>query len=139
MEKQKAAHLAELALKARERAYAPYSGYTVGAALLAKDGRIFTGCNVENASYPAGICAERNAVFHAVSEGCTSFEAIAVAGGKMHKTPGNYTMPCGICRQVLSEFCGPEFPVIVVSGDGDIREHKLGELLPYAFLSDQLR
>lgn len=118
--------LVKRAIEAQRRAYAPYSNYPVGAALLGTDGRIFSGCNVENASTPAGICAERTAVVKAVSDGTRSFSAIAVVtrdGGS----------PCGICRQVLSEFA-PTMLIIVANGAGDIQyTHTLDELLPRAF------
>lgn len=125
--------LCEAALDARSNAYVPYSHFSVGAALLGSDGTVFTGCNVENASYPAGICAERNAIFHAVADGCRSFTAIAVAGGAEGSLPADYAMPCGICRQVMSEFCGPDFIVYVVKNMSEIREYTFAELLPHAF------
>ena len=121
--------LAREAIKASERAYAPYSKFKFGAALLADDGRVFTGCNVENASYGLTNCAERTAVFKAVSEGATRFMAIAVAGGV-----GDVAMPCGACRQVLAEFCPPEAPVRCVSLDGSIvKDFTVGGLLPGVF------
>ncbi len=121
--------LASAAIEAAQRAYAPYSKFKVGAALLAEDGRVFTGCNVENASYGLTNCAERTAVFKAVSEGATRFAAIAIAGGV-----GDVAMPCGACRQVLAEFCPPEAPVRCVSLDGAItKDFTVGELLPGAF------
>ncbi len=111
---------------ARRRAYAPYSGYAVGAALLASSGRIYTGVNVENAAYPTGTCAERSAAFHAVGRGERSFEAVAVV-------TENGVAPCGACRQVLSEF-GPEMIVLIADNDGRlVRQLKLSQLLPYAF------
>ena len=100
------------AFNAMEKAYAPYSGYKVGAALLCKNGKLFTGCNIENASYTPTVCAERTAFFKAVSEGEREFEKIAVVGGK----DGNVTdtfMPCGVCRQVMTEFCKADFTVLV--------------------------
>ena len=121
--------LARAAIDAAQRAYAPYSKFKVGAALLAEDGRVFTGCNVENASYGLTNCAERTAVFKAVSEGATRFKAIAIAGGA-----GNVAMPCGACRQVLAEFCPPDAPVRCVSLDGAItKDFTVGELLPGVF------
>ena len=121
--------LARTAIEASKRAYAPYSKFKVGAALLAEDGRVFTGCNVENASYGLTNCAERTAVFKAVSEGATRFKAIAIAGGV-----GDVAMPCGACRQVLAEFCPPEAPVRCVSLDGAItKDFTVGELLPGVF------
>ena len=119
--------LVQRAVAARERAYAPYSGFAVGAALLAADGRIFTGCNVENASYGLTICAERTALFKAISEGAREFEAIAIACGK------GSCAPCGACRQVLYEFA-PDLPVIMADAAGrEVREARLGELLPEGF------
>ncbi len=119
--------LVEAARKALDRAHAPYSGYQVGAALLCADGTVFTGCNVENASYGLTNCAERTAVFSAVAAGQTKFSAIAiVASGE--PTP----FPCGACRQVLAEFCPPELPVYVARADG-YETISLGDLLPHAF------
>ncbi len=124
-------NLCALAVAARERAYAPYSGYTVGAALLAASGRVYTGCNIENASFTPTVCAERTAVFKAVSEGERQFVMLAVAGGKAGE-PGGAFPPCGVCRQVLAEFCPPEFPVLLATATG-YTETTLGELLPLAF------
>lgn len=124
--------LCRLAIKAMERAYVPYSGYRVGAALLTTGGKVFTGCNIENASYTPTVCAERTAVFKAVSEGHTSFEMIAVAGGKEGKITGAFP-PCGVCRQVLAEFCAPDFPVLLVTGDDSFEKLTLDGLLPRAF------
>lgn len=113
-----------------ENAHAPYSEYRVGAALLTGTGEVFTGCNVENASYGLTICAERSAVSAAVSAGCRDFAALAIAAGPAGSPP----YPCGACRQVLAEFAGPDFPVYVASGDtGDFETLTLGELLPKAF------
>lgn len=121
-----------LAVRARERAYAPYSGYAVGAALLTKDGKVYEGVNIENASFGATNCAERTAIFSAVANGEREFEAIAVAGGRKGEQPSNCT-PCGICRQVLSEFCPPDFKVILLDG-----AHRLDELLPMSFTEENL-
>jgi cytidine deaminase len=125
--------LVALARQAREQAYAPYSGFPVGAALLGCSGRVFTGCNVENAAYPLCMCAERTAVFKAVSEGEREFEAIAVV---------TFTgaTPCGSCRQVLREFGGPDgdLRVIVADLEGNNRTFTIAELLPEAFTPDQL-
>jgi cytidine deaminase len=119
------------ALEARRNAYAPYSGYAVGAALLTKSGEIFTGVNVENAAYPTGTCAERVAVFKAVSEGERAFEAISVAST-------NGGTPCGSCRQVLSEF-GLDIQVLIVNDKGEpVQETTVGELLPGAFTAQDL-
>ena len=120
--------LIQIANETRKRAYAPYSNFSVGAALLSSDGQIFTGCNIENASFGATMCAERTAIANAVSSGVTDFTKIAIAGAK------DLCYPCGICRQVLSEFCDPEtFEIILISSEGKIKEFKLGELLPNFF------
>ncbi|SHJ66761.1 cytidine deaminase [Parasporobacterium paucivorans] len=125
--------LAKLALEARGNAYAPYSGYTVGAALLTKSGKVYQGCNIENAAYSPTNCAERTAIFKAVSEGEHEFEAIAVAGGKGAEIEGSFP-PCGVCRQVMAEFCDPEtFRIIIVKPDNIHEEYKLKDLLPLAF------
>ncbi len=119
--------LISYAKKAMGNAYAPYSGFCVGAAVLTDDGDVFTGCNVENASFGASICAERCAVLKAISEGCTSFTKIAIVS-----SGNDYTYPCGICRQFLSEFM--EDGMIVLSNeDGDVKEYRLNKLLPFAF------
>lgn len=123
------AALCHAAAEAAKLAYAPYSGYRVGAALLAADGRVFTGCNVENASYGLTNCAERTALFKAVSEGVRNFKAIAIAGGT-----DSPAYPCGACRQALAEFCGPETPVICCTLDGKVAgRFTLGGLLPQTF------
>lgn len=129
--------LAAEALKARENAYAPYSDFGVGAALLTKDGRIYNGCNVENLSYSATNCAERTAIFKAVSQGEREFAAIAVAGGKKGASPADFCFPCGVCLQVMSEFCEPEFEILIVKSEEEIREFCLKDLLPHVF--DSLR
>ena len=121
---------------ARELAYAPYSNFCVGAALLARDGRIFTGCNVENAAYSPTNCAERTAVFKAVSEGVREFAAIAVVGGKRGEI-SPLCAPCGVCRQVLAEFCPPDFPVILGTPE-NFRVYALNEILPLAFTAVEL-
>ena len=128
--------LMEAAARAREFSYSPYSGYCVGAALLTADGRIFTGCNVENAGFSATNCAERTAIFKAVSEGARSFAAIAVVGGKRGEV-SPFCAPCGVCRQVLVEFCSPDLPVILGTPE-DIRVFTLGELVPFSFTSAEL-
>lgn len=130
--------LIEAALKAGQRAYAPYSHYRVGAALLTAQGRIYQGCNIENASYGATNCAERTAFFKAVSEGERQFLAIAIVGGMEGKEIGNYAYPCGICRQVMQEFCGPDFQVIVGRSKEDYRILTLKELLPFGFGGDAI-
>ena len=129
MDEKTAKNLVESALAAREFAYVPYSGFRVGAALLAADGRIFAGCNVENAAYGPTNCAERTAFFKAVSEGARGFLAIAVVGAEEA-----YTYPCGVCRQVMMEFCGPEeFVVVAAKNAENWREYRLEELLPFGF------
>ena len=128
--------LAQKAIEARAAAYAPYSRFAVGAALLAEDGTVYTGCNVENASYGVSCCAERNALFHAVSSGARRFAGIAVAGAPAQEgfdTPQQKCPPCGVCRQALFEFCGPQLPVVLALGAGDWETHTLGELLPHGF------
>ncbi len=125
--------LIEYAISAMEKAYAPYSGFKVGAALLAEDGSVYTGCNVENSSYGASCCAERNAVFKAVSEGKTGFLGIAIAGGP-DGHPEGYISPCGICRQVMSEFDkDKKFFVIMAKSKDDYKKEQLKNLMPYAF------
>ena len=132
----KAKDLIRLAEAARERAYAPYSNFLVGAALLGKSGKVYLGCNVENAGYSATNCAERTAFFKAISDGEREFRAIAIVGGKRGEKPG-FCAPCGICRQVMAEFCDGEFPVVLGSAD-KYEIHKLSSLLPLAFTPDSL-
>ena len=116
---------------AMEKAYAPYSKFQVGAALLGADGEVYTGCNVENAAYSPTMCAERVAVGKAVSNGCREFVALAVCGGKEGR-PENFCTPCGVCRQVLVEFCKKDFPVYVTDGN-TIQAFTLEQLLPAQF------
>ncbi len=123
--------LMEEAQKARERSYSPYSRFRVGAALLTKSGKVYTGSNIENASYPAGVCAERVAIFKAVSEGERAFEALALVGGKEGET-ADFCAPCGICRQVISEFCPKNFKILLGNPE-KFEAHTLRELLPLAF------
>lgn len=123
--------LIERAKEAMTRAYAPYSGYHVGAALLCADGTVYTGCNIENASYGATNCAERTAIFKAVSDGRRDFTALAVCGGKDGVITGAFP-PCGICRQVMAEFCGGDFPVYLVNESG-YDTLTLAQLLPCGF------
>lgn len=124
--------LAQAALQAMQQAYAPYSDFKVGAALLTTDGRVFTGCNVENASFSTTVCAERTAVFKAVSEGARDFRMLAVVGGKGGDIRG-VCPPCGVCRQVLAEFCPPDFPLLLVRSPDAWERITLGELLPHSF------
>ncbi len=124
--------LISLAKKAAENAYVPYSGYTVGAALLCKNGKVYLGCNIENAAYGPTNCAERTAFFKAVSEGEREFEKIAIVGGKALDFK-NYFTPCGVCRQVMREFCTEDFRVLVGKNNNEYMSATLGELLPFGF------
>ena len=135
MEEPIAKQLIRAALQARERAYAPYSQFYVGAALLTESGEVFQGCNVECASYGATCCAERSAIVSAVSQGFRRFRAIAVAGfGKNEAASPKPCFPCGICRQMLLEFCHAEqFEVLVQSGAQEYESYTLAQLLPHAF------
>ncbi len=130
--------LARLALQAREGAYCPYSRFAVGAALLCADGAVYLGCNIECASSSPGNCAERTAFFKAVSEGKREFSAIAIAGGPAGKTPDSFCAPCGVCRQVMREFCRDDFQIVLTDGR-ELRLHTLGELLPFSFGPDDLQ
>lgn len=125
--------LVNIAKEAMEHAYAPYSHFKVGAALLAKDGRVFQGCNIENASYGATNCAERTAIFKAVSEGVREFEAIAIVASS-----GEYAAPCGICRQVLLEFL-PDGKVILDSNEKGMMIFSVQELLPFGFRGEDIK
>lgn len=119
--------LCNLAIEAMHHAYAPYSGYRVGAALLCADGTVYPGCNIENAAYGATICAERTAIFKAVSEGHRDFDTLVIAGRS-----DDYCVPCGTCRQVMMEFA-PELTVICLNKKGESKKFALKELLPYGF------
>lgn len=132
--------LLEEAVKAREKAYAPYSGFRVGAALLGKGGKVYQGCNIENAAYTPSNCAERTAFFKAVSEGEREFLAMAIAGGMESGGTQQMCAPCGVCRQVMMEFCNPkEFQVILADGPGGYRVFTLEELLPWGFGPENLK
>ena len=120
------------AIKAREASYSPYSGISVGAALLTADGRVYLGANIENSSFTPTVCAERVAFFKAIYEGERRFVAIAIAGGEVGKAPKVDFPPCGVCRQVMSEFCGGDFRIIWGNGDTVI-DTTLSEILPYGF------
>ncbi len=130
--------LCKRALEMRARAYAPYSHFAVGAALLCKDGSIYTGCNIENAAYTPSNCAERTAFFHAVGDGKREFAAIAIAGGNETAESLDYCAPCGVCRQVMREFCGASFEVILAKTQKDYRVFTLEELLPMGFGPENL-
>ena len=130
----------QLAIKAKEamnHSYSPYSGYRVGAVLLCKDGSIYTGCNVENASFGATNCAERTAFYKAISEGKREFLSIAICGGKDGVLDGEFP-PCGVCRQVMREFCSDDFEIYLVTENG-IETYTLGQLLPASFRPDTIR
>jgi len=137
MEKEK---LVKMALEARKMAYTPYSHFQVGAALLTKDGKVYTGCNVENAAYTPTNCAERTAFFKAVSEGEREFSAIAIVGGAEDAKELNYCSPCGVCRQVMMEFCNPKtFEVIMGKSETEYQVMTLEEVLPLGFGPDNLK
>ncbi len=125
--------LARTALSMRKMSYTPYSHFNVGAALLSKDGKIYTGCNIENASFTPTNCAERTAFFKAVSEGVKEFTAIAIAGGPAGEDPIDYCPPCGVCRQVMSEFCTDSFEIILVKSETEYETFTLPEILPKRF------
>lgn len=126
--------LLQLAKQAREHAHVPYSKFPVGAAVLTKDGTVYQGCNIENASFGLTNCAERTVIFKAVSEGQKAFEAIAVIAD----TEGPVS-PCGACRQVMVEFCEPTMPVYLTNLNGDVQQTTVGELLPGAFTTEDLQ
>ena len=124
--------LVRQALAAMKFAYVPYSGFTVGAALLTKSGKVYLGCNIENAAYGPSNCAERTAIFKAVSEGEREFAAITVVGRK-DGVPADIFPPCGVCRQVMQEFCAPDFMIYMGRGDDSYEAVPLEQLLPYGF------
>lgn len=133
--------LIENAIEARKMAYTPYSKYKVGAALLSSDNKIIKGCNIENAAFGPTNCAERTAFFKAVSEGVKEFSAIAIVGGLENETDlfSGYAFPCGVCRQVMREFCDSEFEIVVARSIDDYKVYTLGELLPESFGPDNLK
>ena len=120
-------------LEARKGAYVPYSHFAVGAALLCEDGKVYTGCNIENASFSPTICAERTAFFKAISEGHRAFRAIAICGAPDNEEPTVICPPCGVCRQVMQEFCGPDFRVILYGSEGRAKVYTLSEIMPLRF------
>ena len=124
--------LVQLAKETMQKAYAPYSGYKVGAALLCADGTVYQGCNIENASFTPTICAERTAFFKAVYDGHRDFKAIAVCGGKDGEITGAFP-PCGVCRQVMREFCTDDFLIYIIGAKDSIEVVSLAELLPHSF------
>ena len=123
--------LIEYAIEAMKNSYSPYSNFKVGAALKTKDGKIFTGCNIENAAYGPTNCAERTAFFKAVSEGYKEFDSIAIVGG-LNGNITNYCYPCGVCRQVMNEFCSNDFKIVVYNNK-ETKTYLLSELLPFSF------
>jgi cytidine deaminase len=125
--------LIRTALDMRKMSYTPYSHFNVGAALLSADGRVYTGCNIENASFTPTNCAERTAFFKAVSEGVMDFTAIAIVGGMQDEEELDYCSPCGVCRQVMSEFCRDEFKVILAKSETEYKIFTLTEILPDRF------
>lgn len=128
--------LIEKALGMRAFSYTPYSEYKVGAALLLQSGEIIGGCNIENIAFGPSCCAERTAIFKAISEGKKDFAAIAVAGGPAGKEVDDYCAPCGVCRQVLTEFCDRDFKVILAKSPTDYKIYRLGDILPLSFKPD---
>ena len=140
MENKDNLELLEEAKKARLKAYTPYSNFKVGAALLTKSGKVYLGCNIENATYTPTNCAERTAFFKAVSEGEREFEKIAIVGAKDGEDANVMCSPCGVCRQVMMEFCDPkEFQIILANGENTCRVMTLEELLPCGFSSSNLK
>ena len=129
--------LCQKAIDMRSDSYAPYSDFLVGSALLTEDGQIYTGCNIENSAFGPSICAERTAIFKAVSEGHRDFVAIAISGGKRDGEL-QYCAPCGVCRQVMREFSKPSFKIYLAKSADDYREYTLGELLPESFGPENL-
>ncbi|MFV0361720.1 MAG: cytidine deaminase [Suipraeoptans sp.] len=132
-------NLVKEALIARKKAYVPYSNFQVGAALMTDKSTIYSGCNIENAAYTPCNCAERTAIFKAVSEGEYNFKAIAIVGGDKSAKELDYCAPCGVCRQVIKEFCSDDFEIILAKSEEDYKSYTLGELLPYGFGPDNLK
>lgn len=133
MDRNKQVELLKAAIEARKNAYVPYSHFGVGAALLTSEGKIYTGCNIENAAFGPTICGERTAIFKAVSEGERSFAAIAIVGGPVDGALRPFCPPCGTCRQVMSEFCGGDFELIFGSCPEDMSVYTLDQILPHRF------
>ncbi len=126
--------LIDLALSASEKAYSPYSGFCVGAALMCKSGKVYTGCNIENKSYGATNCAERTAFFNAINIGEREFTSIAIVGyNSESRNSFDFCHPCGICRQIFSEFCTGDFKIILSNSKGEIKEYTLNDILPDRF------
>ena len=133
LEKREIRSLIDTALAQRKSAYAPYSDFRVGAALLAGSGEVDTGCNIESSAYSPTNCAERTAVFKAVSEGVREFRAICITGGPGEEEPSDFCPPCGVCRQVLLEFCDPDFEIILAVNREHYQVYTLDELVPAGF------
>lgn len=130
--------LMQIAVEARNNAYVPYSHFAVGAALLAKSGKVYRGCNIENAAYGPTNCAERTAFFTAVCAGEREFEALAICGGPAGKPVSELCAPCGVCRQVIREFCPDDFPIVLTTDGTKLYETTLAELLPLSFSAKDL-
>lgn len=135
------AELVSEAIEARKKAYTPYSHYKVGAALLTEDGQVIRGCNIENAAYGPTNCAERTAFFKAVSEGVMNFSKIAIVGGDQSEENvfSDFAFPCGICRQVMREFCNQDFVILVAKSVDEIKAFTLAEILPNSFGPENLK
>ena len=126
------------AISARDMSHCPYSGFAVGAALLTREGKVYQGCNIENSAFGPTNCAERTAFFTAVYQGERDFEAIAIVGGKAGKPVSELCAPCGVCRQVMREFCKNDFKIYLSRGDGTVLEHSLEDMLPFSFSKEDL-
>lgn len=131
--------LCVLAIKAMDNSYSPYSNYSVGAALLTKTGKVYTGCNIENSAFSPTCCAERTAIFKAVSEGEREFSKIAIAGGKNSEALDETISPCGVCRQVMAEFCKTDFEILLVKSEAKYSKTTLGELIPLTFSAENIK
>jgi len=136
-DKKEISALCQKAIDMRSESYAPYSDFLVGSAVLLSDGSVYTGCNIENSAFGPSICAERTAIFKAVTEGHRDFAAIAIAGGKRNGEL-QYCAPCGVCRQVMREFCNSSFRIFLAKSAEDYKEFTLGELLPESFGPENL-
>lgn len=130
--------LCRAAIKSRENSYCPYSHFAVGAALKCINGKIYTGCNIESAAFSPSVCAERTAFYKAVSSGEKEFCAIAIAGGKEGENPKDFCPPCGVCRQVMAEFCDENFLIILAKSEDEFKEYNLSQLFPHGFGANDL-
>lgn len=131
--------LIQMAIQAKRYSYSPYSHFEVGSAILTKSGKIYTGCNIESASYSPTNCAERTALFKAVSEGEKEFLAVAVVGATKEEEISQFVSPCGVCRQMLYEFGGKDLLIILAKNEAEYQSFSLGELLPFAFGPENLK